>query len=159
MPLWGTGEWEYWLCPTTEIKNCPCLEKETCCGFRQRELLQISCQHWFQHWFWSLNVIYSVLRCYISFVFINLWFWSNVSPFLWLLLVELVKSASLPSFFLNLGEWTGNKGTVCCFSYCQYCCHCLLAGTEQVPQCCACGDSAIANTWTILGLPSHFRSN
>lgn len=67
---------------------------------RQRELLQISCQHWFQHWFWSLNVIYSVvLRCYISFVSVNLWFWANVSPFLWLLLVELWNQLLHPPSF------------------------------------------------------------
>lgn len=67
---------------------------------RQRELLQISCQHWFQHWFWSLNVIYSVvLRCYISFVSVNLWFWANVSPFLWLLLVELWNQLLYPPSF------------------------------------------------------------
>lgn len=84
-----------------------------------RELLQISCQHWLQHWFLSLNIIFSViLRCCVCFVSVNICLLAKVSPFTGLLVLESVKSASSSSFLLILGNWTisvwtgTDKGTV-----------------------------------------------
>lgn len=97
-----------------------------------------------------------ILRCYISFVSINLWFQAKVSPLMWLLVVKLVKS-SLSSSFQVKGSGQALRALFCCSPYWQHCCHCLLAGTLQLSAVPVV--AAIANKWIILGLLIPFRLN